>query len=183
LPHLSPQSRGRYDRRVDYIPDEIAGARIGRWIGTPKSVLRLPTPHHPIESCDHFIDRPLADSLMSPSSAIAAVSSLFKASASISAKRLVDAIERGAGRIAAIKTTRRTLRTVSPCLILCRHCSARKRVSRWPKSGFRPYERASLPFRISPLGSRCRAPSAVLLLLGPPPCTISKNDGQRSWER
>ena len=28
-----------------------------------KTVLRLPTPHHPIESCDHFIDRPLANSL------------------------------------------------------------------------------------------------------------------------
>ena len=31
------QSRARYDRRVDYIPD---AARIGRWIGSPKSVLR-----------------------------------------------------------------------------------------------------------------------------------------------
>jgi hypothetical protein len=30
LPHLSPQSRAWYDRRVDYIPDEIAAARIGR---------------------------------------------------------------------------------------------------------------------------------------------------------
>jgi hypothetical protein len=53
----------------------------------------------------------------------------IKASSSISAKRLVDATERGAGSIAAIKTTTRTLRTVLPCLILCRHCSARKRIS------------------------------------------------------